>query len=69
MVKYDFTPITIVRTIEKERVWTPFVSASYNSMKQASIGGGLFYHDIGVQIRYSTDFKVKGLDVGLLYKF
>jgi hypothetical protein len=68
-LKYDFTPVTIVRTVEKERLWTPFVSASYNSIKQASIGGGLFYHDTGVQIRYSTGFNANGLDVGLLYKF
>jgi hypothetical protein len=68
-LKYDFTPITIVRTVEKERIWTPFVSASYNSMKQVSVGGGLFYHNIGVQVRYVTDFDRKGIDVGIMYKF
>jgi hypothetical protein len=68
-LKYDFTPVTIVRTVEKERVWTPFVSASYNSIKQASIGGGLFYHNIGVEVRYVTDFDRKGIDVGVMYKF
>jgi hypothetical protein len=68
-LKYDFTPVTIVRTVEKERVFTPFVMASCNTMKQVGIGGGIFYHNIGVQIRYVTDFKAKGLDLGIMYKF
>ncbi|MDR2810476.1 MAG: hypothetical protein LBB84_07995 [Tannerellaceae bacterium] len=68
-LKYDFTPVTIVRTVEKERVFTPFVMASYNTLKQGGIGGGIFYHDIGVQVRFVTDFKANGLDVGIMYKF
>jgi hypothetical protein len=68
-LKYDFTPVTIIRTVEKERVFIPFVSASYNTLKQGGIGGGLFYHDIGIQVRYITDFKAKGLDLSVMYKF
>jgi hypothetical protein len=65
----DNTPVTIIRTVEKERVFIPFVSASYNTWKQGGIGGGLFYHDIGIQVRYITDFKAKGLDLSVMYKF
>jgi hypothetical protein len=68
-LKYGFSPITIIKTVEKERVFTPFVSVSYNTLKQAGIGGGLFYHDTGIQVRYITDFKAKGLDLSVMYKF
>jgi hypothetical protein len=68
-LKYDFTPVTIVRTVERERIFTPFVEVSYNTMKQVGIGGGIFYRDIGVQVRYVTNFKAKGLDLAVMYKF
>lgn len=66
---YSFTPITTVKTIERKRVWMPFVSASYSSLNYAGFGGGIFYHDIGLNVRYVTDFSRKGIDVGLMYKF
>ncbi|MDR3140548.1 MAG: hypothetical protein LBU37_02285 [Tannerellaceae bacterium] len=67
---YTFTPVFTVKTVKVKPVWIPFISASYSTLyNQVSVGGGLFYHNIGIQIRYSTDFKVKGLDMGLLYKF
>jgi hypothetical protein len=66
---YTFTPVHIVETVKIKPVWTPFVSASYSTLQQVSVGGGVFYHDIGVQVRYVTDFKAKGLDLGVLYKF
>jgi hypothetical protein len=68
-IDYRFTPIHTVRTIEKKRVWIPFVSASYSTLNYFSAGGGMFYHDIGINVRYITDFNRKGIDIGLIYKF
>jgi hypothetical protein len=66
---YNFEPLYTVKTVERKRVWIPFVSASYSTLKQVRVGGGLFYNDIGIQIEYVTDFDAKGIDVGLMYKF
>jgi hypothetical protein len=66
---YRFTPVHTVKTVEKKKIWTPFLSVSYNTLNHAGIGGGLFYHDIGLSVEYVTDFNRKWIDFGLLYKF
>ncbi|MDR1882041.1 MAG: hypothetical protein LBR26_04580 [Prevotella sp.] len=66
---YNFEPLYTVKTVERKRVWVPFVSASYSTLNKVGVGGGIFYNDIGLQIEYVTDFEVKGLNIGLLYKF
>jgi hypothetical protein len=68
-LKYDFMPIVTVRTVEVERVFTPFVSLSYNTFNKVSFGAGVFYRKIGAKVRYMTDLKEKGLEFSMLYKF
>jgi hypothetical protein len=67
--KYNFTPYekTIVST--RKPTLTPYIEASYNTLNHIGIGGGVFYHNIGLGIKYTTDFDKKGLDIGLKYKF
>jgi hypothetical protein len=66
---YNFEPLYTVKTVEKKRVWIPFVSASYSTPHGVGVGGGIFYNDIGLQIEYVTGFEAKGFNIGLLYKF
>lgn len=68
-LQYTFTPIQKVITKQKTPVFTPFVGVSYNSLGYVSAGGGLFYHDLGIELRYITDFDKKGVDFGIKYKF
>ena len=67
--KYTHTPIQKQTNIYKEKVWQPYASASYSTLNYVGVGLGLFYHDIGFEIRYITDFDKKGVDFGLKYKF
>lgn len=66
---YTFTPIATVRTITRRPVLVPLVTASYCTLNYLSIGGGLFHNDVGLLVRYVTNFQKKGFDVGLMYKF
>ena len=68
-VSYKFTPIQKVVTIQKKRILVPFLSGSMNYFKQVGIGGGFYYHDLGLEAKYITDFKLKGIEVGIHYKF
>ncbi|MDR1715703.1 MAG: hypothetical protein LBS20_07645 [Prevotella sp.] len=47
---YNFTPM-IERQI-KTKVWQPFASGSYSTLGYIGIGGGVFYHNIGVEYQY-----------------
>lgn len=67
--KYTHTPMQKETTIYKEKVWQPFISASYSTLNYISVGGGVFYHNLGFEIRYVTDFNKKGIDIGAKYKF
>ena len=67
--KYTHTPIQKETNTYKEKTWQPFVSASYNTLNYVGIGGGVFYHDLGFELRYVTDFNKKGVDIGIKYKF
>lgn len=49
---YTFTPIKTIITKTTKPVFTPFVSASYNTFGEAGIGGGVFIKDIGVEYNY-----------------
>lgn len=68
-LQYTFTPIQKVITKQKVPVLIPFIGVSYNSLGYVSAGGGLFYHNLGVELRYITDFDKKGVDLGIKYKF
>ena len=66
---YEFTPIQKQTTIEKRRVFTPFVNASYNTFGYYGAGAGLYYYDVGVNVKYLSDFKTKGYEFGVNIKF
>jgi hypothetical protein len=68
-VGIEFTPITKEVTKTIERVFIPFVQASYNSFGYVEAGGGIYYHNIGLQANYITNFKDKGFSVGVNVKF
>ena len=66
---YEYEPIYKVIAKERKRTFTPFIQGSYNSFNYLGIGGGIFYHDIGISAKYLTNFTNTGYEVGLLYKF
>lgn len=68
---YTFTPIQKVTTTIKERIFQPYVSASYSTLDIASVGGGFFYHNLGIEYQFQRDFKYNdtGHSLGLKYKF
>lgn len=68
-LKYNFTPIQKEISITKQPVWMPYVGISYSSLNYVGVGGGIFYHNIGMGARYVTDFNRKGFDFELKYKF
>ena len=64
-LSYSFTPIHKEITIVKKRGFVPFVSASFYTHNSFSIGGGFFYHDIGLRAEWTT----RELNFGVMYKF
>lgn len=55
---YEFTPVREVRTKTTGRRWMPFVSAGYSTNNCLSVGGGVFYHNIGIEYLYNRNVKV-----------
>ena len=68
---YSFTPVHKEITRTKEKVFVPFVSFGYNTLQQANIGGGFFYHNIGIEYNYlfNTFDKRTAHFFGVKYKF
>lgn len=68
---YTFTPIQKVTTPIKERIFQPYVSASYSTLDIASVGGGFFYHNLGIEYQFQRDFRYNdtGHSLGLKYRF
>lgn len=68
---YTFTPIQKVTTTIKERIFQPYVSAGYSTLDIASVGGGFFYHNLGIEYQFQRDFRYNdtGHSLGLKYKF
>lgn len=68
---YRFVPMQkeITRTIKP--VWTPFISTGINTLNIGSVGGGLFYHNIGLEYSYlyKWDTAHTGHELRLKYKF
>lgn len=56
---YNFTPIIERQTIYKTKVWQPFVSGSYSTLDYIGIGGGVFYHNLGIEYQYNIDIRKK----------
>ncbi len=68
-LKYNFTPIQKEISTIKHQTWMPYVGISYSTLNHIGIGGGIFYHNLGIGARYVTDFNQKGFDFELNYKF
>ncbi|MDR1224057.1 MAG: hypothetical protein LBL07_14435, partial [Tannerella sp.] len=66
-VSYEFIPVT--KVLYRERVWMPFVFASYGSPGFIGAGGGVFYNSWGVSLQYLTDFKGNGFGIGVYRAF
>ncbi|MDR0823905.1 MAG: hypothetical protein LBN74_02350 [Prevotella sp.] len=68
-IDYDFTPIQ--KEIIKCPTFEPFISASYSTLNYISVGGGLFYHSLGLEYKYwkSLGSQPNGSEFGLKYKF
>ena len=68
-LKYEFIPILKEIAIQKQKVWQPFVSGSYSTLNYIGVGGGIFYHNIGIEYQYQKGIENSGHLVGLKYKF
>jgi len=66
---YSFTPIIQQKTIHKQKVWMPFISGSYATFGYVGVGGGIYYHDIGVEYQYLKGIDNSGHLFGVKYKF
>lgn len=68
---YDFTPMVRETTIRQNKIWQPFVSASYSTLDYVSIGGGIFYYRLGFEYQYQISLgnKINGHFFGMKYKF
>lgn len=68
---YNFTPMIERQTINKTKVWQPFLSGSYSTLGYIGIGGGVFYHNLGLEYQHqmSLDKDGSGHLFGVLWKF
>jgi hypothetical protein len=68
---YEYTPIVETQTINKEKIFTPFVGIGYNSFNQSTAGIGIYYYNLGLEANYNYDFKLHKYGYGgkLLIKF
>lgn len=69
---YNFIPIQKVETIVKPSPKIkPFISASYSSFRQVTLGGGIYINSIGIRAFYVNDilYKRNGLGIGVSYRF
>lgn len=68
-IAYSFTPITKEVTIIKSKIFTPFVTGSWNSFGYFGAGGGIYINNIGFGVKYITDFSQQGYEVSASIKF
>lgn len=66
---YEFTPVTKQITVERKKVYEPFILTSVNTFGYAGIGGGLFRNNLGITGQYLTNFRDEGVQIGLVIKF
>ncbi len=66
---YNFTPVQKNVSFQKEKLITPFVFTSINSLGGFEIGGGFFYRDLGFDVRYLTSGGQTGVGIGFHIKF
>lgn len=69
-IDYSFTPIQKVITKKEERLFVPFVSASYSTLNYVGAGGGFFLKDLGLEYKFNINTEKNSFhEVGLKYKF
>ena len=68
-LSYEFTQIQKQTTVTKPRTLVPFLASSWNSFGVIGIGGGIYYHDVGLGAKYITDFSRQGYELGFNIKF
>lgn len=56
---YNFTPTIERQTIYKTKILQPFRSISYSTLNYVGIGGGIFYHNLGLEYQYQKSFSDK----------
>ena len=68
---YSFTPIYKQTTRYRYPVWQPYVGASYNTLNQISLVGGIFCKKWGIETQYIYDLNgmKRGYGFGVRYKF
>ncbi len=69
---WSYTPVKQVETVVKRRrVVEPFVRLSYSSFGQLTIGGGIYYKNVGLEVLYITSSidGRKGLGGAVSFKF
>lgn len=69
---YNFTPVykVVTKKVEKKNTFTPFLSASYNTLNYAGVGGGLFIKNVGIEYKYLNNLKGHtGHEGGIKIKF
>ncbi|MDR1224780.1 MAG: hypothetical protein LBL07_18175, partial [Tannerella sp.] len=66
-VSYEFIPVT--KVLYRERVWRPFVFASYGSVGAIGAGAGVYYGNWGIGVQYLTDLKGNGFGVSVYRAF
>jgi hypothetical protein len=62
-VSYEFVPVT--RLVYRDRVWQPFIMASFSSLGSVGAGAGVFYMSTGASVQCVTDFKRVGVGVSV----
>lgn len=69
-LKYEYKP--------KIKTFQPFLSSSYSTVNYLGVGGGFFYHKIGIEYQYQIDLNISNTPdqlkgnahlIGLKYKF
>ncbi|SBV94797.1 conserved exported hypothetical protein [uncultured Dysgonomonas sp.] len=70
-IDYLFTPMQKQRNTYLQKIWQPFVSASYSTFNYIGVGGGIFYHNLGFEYQYqkSLGSQDNGHLFGVKYKF
>ncbi|HPD25118.1 MAG TPA: hypothetical protein PK285_12035 [Bacteroidales bacterium] len=58
-LEYEYTPVTKIQTVEKKRIFTPFAGIGFSTNDFYNVGGGLFYHNAGLEYRYNFNLTDK----------
>ena len=58
-ISIDYEPVVKEIYRDKEPVFIPFLSAGYNTLNYYSIGGGMFYRDVGFEYGYNRNLTLK----------